>query len=414
MYISKYAPKTFDDLSFSPTTTHVLQSFAEYGRNALIKYKDKCINGVGSVDSVESIGYDGIMNMFVYGIAGCGKRCRVMIMLNEIFKDYTKEDNYIYNLTAQHYTLKYKGNKKYEYMIRSSNYHIELDLSIYRTNDFYVLVDFLKMIESTKNIYTNSYRIVVVYKAHLLSKKAQLYLRRTIETNMENIRFIFVANTICGIQKPLLSRCALVKVSPPTIQQVNKIMENIIINESLTLPKTKKTRDKILTKIIDETRTNGILINLREAIRMMQMSFMGQDNTFMYFRNPVDKLIDNIFKLKSKKVESKITNTRYQKIREIIYMLYSANIDMDDVVKRIMKRQLRLINTKLVNNSNDDNDDNNSINITNNITINVLKKRIIDDTAEISYMFIKGKHSMVSLEYYLLKLINGNYDFVEI
>ena len=236
---------------------------------------------------------------------------------------------------------------------------------------------------------------------------------------MENIRFIFVANTICGIQKPLLSRCALVKVSPPTIQHVNKILENIIINESLTLPKTKKARDKVLMQIIDETRTNGILINLREAIRMMQMSFMGQDNTFMYFKNPVDKLIDNIFKLKSKKVDSKITSARHQKIREIIYTLYSANIDMNDVVKRIMKRQLRLIHTKSVNNSNSNNnnngnDGNNSINITNNISIDVLKKRIIDDTAEISYMFIKGKHSMVSLEYYLLKLINGNYDFHKI
>ena len=307
MYTYKYAPKTFEDLTFSPTTTRVLQSFAEHGRKALINYKDECI------DSIDCIRYDGIMNMFVYGIAGCGKRCRVMIMLNEIFKDYTKGDDSIYNLTAQHYTLKYKGNKKYEYMIRSSNYHIELDLSVYGTNDFYVLVDFLKIIESTKNIYTNCYRIVVIYRAHLLSKKAQLYLRRTIETNIENIRFIFVANTLCGIQKPLLSRGALVKVSPPTIAQVNQILENIITRESLTLPKTKKARDKVLSQIINETKTNGILVNLREAIRIMQMSFMGPGNTFMYFRNPVDKLIDNIFKLKSKKADSKITKLRHQK-----------------------------------------------------------------------------------------------------
>ena len=70
---------------------------------------------------------------------------------------------------------------------------------------------------------------------------------------------------------------------------------------------------------------------------------------------------------------------------------------MGDVVRRIMKRQMSIIDCK----SNKTNDE----------SANILKKRVIDDASDICYMFIKGKYSMVSIEYYLLKLINGSFDW---
>lgn len=70
------------------------------------------------------------------------------------------------------------------------------------------------------NITSQVFIVVVINEADSLSKDAQHGLRRTMEKYMSNLRIIFCCNSTSKIISPIRSRCLLVRVPAPEVEQV--------------------------------------------------------------------------------------------------------------------------------------------------------------------------------------------------
>jgi DNA polymerase III, delta subunit len=62
--------------------------------------------------------------------------------------------------------------------------------------------------------------VVVINEADLLTRDAQAALRRTMEKYMSNLRIILCANSTSRLIAPIKSRCLLVRVAAPSIEEV--------------------------------------------------------------------------------------------------------------------------------------------------------------------------------------------------
>lgn len=62
--------------------------------------------------------------------------------------------------------------------------------------------------------------VVVVHEADLLSSESQAALRRTMELYMSNVRLILCCKSPSKIIDPIRSRCLLIRIPAPTIDEV--------------------------------------------------------------------------------------------------------------------------------------------------------------------------------------------------
>lgn len=65
--------------------------------------------------------------------------------------------------------------------------------------------------------------VVIINEADSLSRDAQAALRRTMEKYMSNMRIILCANSTSKLIAPIKSRCLLVRVAAPTVEEVSSI-----------------------------------------------------------------------------------------------------------------------------------------------------------------------------------------------
>ena len=62
--------------------------------------------------------------------------------------------------------------------------------------------------------------VVVINEADSLSRDAQAALRRTMEKYMSNMRIILCANSTSKLIAPIKSRCLLMRVAAPSMEEV--------------------------------------------------------------------------------------------------------------------------------------------------------------------------------------------------
>lgn len=89
--------------------------------------------------------------------------------------------------------------------------------------DRVVIQDLIKELAQTKQLDTlakHKFKIVVFNEADSLSRGAQAALRRTMEKYMGNMRVILCCNTTSKIIGPIRSRCLMVRVPAPSVDEV--------------------------------------------------------------------------------------------------------------------------------------------------------------------------------------------------
>jgi DNA polymerase III delta prime subunit len=250
-------------------------------------------------------------------------------------------------------------------------------------NDFYVIKDFIKKIKDTKNVYTNGHRIIIIPYFNKLTKKAQLFFRRTMEIYIENIRFIFLSNSLLSIEKSLKSRCTIVKLVTPSYNEIKKILLNIIEQENLYIPENKQHQEKILKNIIYPNRIISNVYNLKKCIKQLQLSFRNRDKSFIMYKNNSTVLLKELVNIiKNSKI---ITKNIIYKINEIIYELYTDNIDYNYILRYLTDELMKLF-------TRDDD------------TLNPILMAFIKFSSETSHYMCSGKHECVSLENFIYKV----------
>lgn len=152
-------------------------------------------------------------HILVYGPSGAGKKTRIVATLRELYGpgvEKIKIDSRVFQTTS---------NRKLEFNIVSSVYHLEITPSDVGNYDRVVVQDLLKEVAQTQQVDLSAkqrFKVVVINEADNLSRDAQAALRRTMEKYSPNLRLILLANSTSNIIAPIRSRTLLIRVPAPS------------------------------------------------------------------------------------------------------------------------------------------------------------------------------------------------------
>lgn len=119
------------------------------------------------------------------------------------------------------------SNRKLEFNIVASVYHLEITPSDVGNYDRVVVQDLLKEVAQTQQVDQSAkqrFKVVVINEADHLTRDAQAALRRTMEKYSPNMRLILLANSTANIIAPIRSRTLLVRVAAPTEQEICDVL----------------------------------------------------------------------------------------------------------------------------------------------------------------------------------------------
>ncbi|KAE8378358.1 cytochrome c oxidase assembly protein CtaG/Cox11-domain-containing protein [Aspergillus bertholletiae] len=162
-------------------------------------------------------------HLLMYGPSGAGKKTRTIATLKELYGagvEKIKIDARVFQTTS---------NRKLEFNIVSSVYHLEITPSDVGNYDRVVIQELLKEIAQTQQVDLSAkqrFKVVVINEADHLSRDAQAALRRTMEKYSPNLRLILLANSTSNIIAPIRSRTLLVRVPAPTEDQICSVLSN--------------------------------------------------------------------------------------------------------------------------------------------------------------------------------------------
>jgi replication factor C subunit 3/5 len=160
----------------------------------------------------------------VYGPSGAGKKTRIVATLKELYGpgvEKIKIDARVFQTTS---------NRKLEFNIVASVYHLEITPSDVGNYDRVVVQDLLKEVAQTQQVDLGAkqrFKVVVINEADHLTRDAQAALRRTMEKYSPNLRLILLANSTSNIIAPIRSRTLLVRVAAPTETEICSVLKNV-------------------------------------------------------------------------------------------------------------------------------------------------------------------------------------------
>lgn len=195
-------------------------------------------------------------HLLVYGPSGAGKKTRIIATLRELYGpsvEKIKVDSRIFQTTT---------NRKLEFNIVASVYHLEITPSDVGSFDRVVIQDLLKEVAQTQQVDQSArqrFKVVVINEADHLTRDAQAALRRTMEKYSPNLRLILLANSTSNIIAPIRSRTLLVRVSAPTEPDICMVLKKVGNSEGW--PEIEGLNKKI-------ARKSGR--NLRRALLMFE------------------------------------------------------------------------------------------------------------------------------------------------
>ncbi|EGW33642.1 DNA replication factor C [Spathaspora passalidarum NRRL Y-27907] len=313
LWVDKYRPKTLDQLLYHDSITQSLKALSKSGD---------------------------FPHLLIYGPSGAGKKTRIYCTLNEIFGSSVEK------LKIDVKTFVTSSNRKLEFNVLSSPYHLEITPSDMGNNDRVVIQDLLKDIASTEQVDFNNqsssktkhrFKIVIINEADSLSRDAQAALRRTMEKYSSNIRLILVCNSISNIIAPIKSRTLLVRIPSPSITDINSILSNISVKEGIKF--SSNDLEPFYTKV--STASNR---NLRRALLSFETLTM-QNETIKPETNL--SIINLDWEVIIKNIANNIKTARnvatLAKIRTVFYELLSHCIPARIILKTLLFNLIEII-----------------------------------------------------------------------
>ncbi|EWC47575.1 replication factor C subunit 5 [Drechslerella stenobrocha 248] len=221
LFVDKHRPKTLDSLTYHHELSSRLKSLA---------------NG-------------DFPHLLVYGPSGAGKKTRIIATLKELYGngvEKIKIDSRVFTTTS---------NRKLEFNIVASIYHLEITPSDVGNYDRVVIQDLLKEVAQTQQVDLSAkqrFKVVVINEADHLSRDAQAALRRTMEKYSPNLRLILLANSTANIIAPIRSRTLLVRVAAPTVAEIAEAVyaQNEKVKDDTPLP--PPDWEALIAQIADE------------------------------------------------------------------------------------------------------------------------------------------------------------------
>lgn len=208
LLVDKHRPRSLETLTYHPDLSDRLRSLV---RPSSLYQAHHPINSHVQAQSGD------FPHLLIYGPSGAGKKTRIMATLRALYGpgvEKIKIDGRVFQTSS---------NRKLDFNIVSSNYHLEMTPSDVGNYDRVVIQDLLKEVAQTQQVdlaAKQRFKVVVINEADHLSRDAQAALRRTMEKYSPNLRLILLANSTSNIIAPIRSRTLLVRVAAPTEDEI--------------------------------------------------------------------------------------------------------------------------------------------------------------------------------------------------
>lgn len=156
------------------------------------------------VDTVRKFVHEGrLPHLLFYGPPGTGKTSTIIALAREIYGD-----NY-------------------------RNMVLELNASDDRGID--VVRNQIKTFASTRQIFSQGFKLIILDEADAMTAVAQNSLRRIIEKYTKNTRFCILANYAHKLNPALLSRCTRFRFNPISLEGIKQQIDKVILKEDITI-----------------------------------------------------------------------------------------------------------------------------------------------------------------------------------
>lgn len=307
------------------------------------------------LNSLKKIKIDELLNLVVYGLPAVGKSIKIYAFLASIL------DKRVYDLK----TMIFEEDRKIV-TYKSSIYHIELDPINLGSNEKFFMQNFLKQYIETKNIGLNLPKIILIKNAHLLSKQTQLSLRKSIECTFLTAKFIFEVSNLSNFSQTLISRCTLIRVPMPKIEEIKLCLINY------SKRKKHNIEEDIIDQIIEESNKVDSSTNLKKIFGHYRYYIATKKKFKFLYYNKFDEILDFINK--------KISFVTFQKIRDIVNEIYISLVPMKELLLYIFYNLLK-------ENKND-------------------IEKIIDITVKCDINLSNGNKDCLHLESYIISIID--------
>lgn len=273
-------------------------------------------------------------HLLVYGPSGAGKKTRIVATLRELYGpgvEKIKIDSRVFQTSS---------NRKLEFNIVASVYHLEITPSDVANYDRVVVQDLLKEVAQTQQVDLSAkqrFKVVVINEADHLTRDAQAALRRTMEKYSPNLRLILIANSTSNIIAPIRSRTLLVRVAAPSEDEICEVLKSVGQKERFT------DVDALNQRIAKESGRN-----LRRALLMYEA--VHAQNEVVTERTPIpppdwEALIGQI----ADEIIAEHTPARILQVRAKLYDLLTHCIPATIILKvRPVIRACRDVNVLII------------------------------------------------------------------
>ncbi|XP_052192541.1 uncharacterized protein LOC127801425 isoform X2 [Diospyros lotus] len=201
------------------------------------------------------------------GPTGVGKKTMIWAMLREAFgadRVQTREE-------CKLFLLKGEAVASIKVSVKISMQHVEVSLSEVKGYEKHVIVELIQeTIDriSKKAIHCNqdTCRVIILYEADKLSADALQYIKWQLERHSECTKVFFCCSDASKLQ-PIMSLCHVVKLLPPSNEEIVEVLEFIAKQEGI-----------YLSNQLAERIANNSKNNLRQAIRSFEATWQANSS----------------------------------------------------------------------------------------------------------------------------------------
>ena len=321
-----------------------------------IKLDDFVINK-SIASSLKNINSKNVINMIFYGKPNTGRKTLAYGFLNSF-------NNCNLNLIRTLNSAELKiGNNKVNIEYISSPYHIEINLYEYGLYDKNIISDFLVNHISYKPINDIQFKFIVINHFDYMSRSTQICLKLLLDKCADNVRFIFIAESLARIDTSIISRLTTIRIPSQKDKEIVKYMDEV----SKTHFKLSQTHKKLILSNYEKD-----LFVLNNAITCFHYNKKLDFSQINVINKYIDEIIDLI---KEKNLKS------IARIRQIIYNLLLINVTVPYVLKKINHK---LLSSQKLNDK--------------------IKFKLVNITSEIESRMCSIEHDLICLEFFALKV----------
>ncbi|ODQ59405.1 hypothetical protein WICANDRAFT_84970 [Wickerhamomyces anomalus NRRL Y-366-8] len=311
LWVDKYRPRTLDSIDYHEDVSKRLKALASSGD---------------------------FPHLLVYGPSGAGKKTRVIAVLHELFGAGVEK------MKIDVRTFQTSSNRKLEFNVVSSPYHMEITPSDLGNNDRVVIQDLLKEIAQTEQVDFSGkhrFKVVIINEADSLSRDAQAALRRTMEKYSKNIRLILISNTTSNIIAPIKSRTLLLRIPSPTIDDITKVLSKLASKQEIQLPSDEQDKIQVLNNVGASSKRN-----LRRALLLLEALTM-QNETLKTTTPMITLDWEGVIKKLAGNISRDRNVARISSSRTVLYELISHCIPPKIILKTLAFELLNFVNDKV-------------------------------------------------------------------